>query len=168
MLAKKIIDFMERVSKNTLPSIRDIQQLVDRFSEHDNKYEKALAASLDPYLQLEGGQYVNSLSGDCVEWTRRLAKFLRDNNIEVRVVSSRLSNVHTFLAVMTHEGRRYIDPTIAQCVAYPHCFFGSIAELREIFLDPGRSFFLGRQLWAVDHDILTREEWFQIYYTIDD
>ncbi|MBI2103221.1 hypothetical protein HYT55_05235 [Candidatus Woesearchaeota archaeon] len=147
------------------PLERHLRHAVACFSE--TKSIAALFSSLsEEKADLVTGQIINKLSGECVTYSDRLKEYLETKFcIGAKYAYSRLERVHTFLKSTTSDaGLLFIDPTLGQFVNYPHVFVGTETDLRDIFLDSKRRFLAGKRLWAVEHDITSREEWFDLLY----
>ena len=145
------------------PLERHLRHAVACFSE--TKSIAALFSSLDEErVDFVTGQIINKLSGECVTYSDRLKEYLEARfYIEAEYGYSQLRMVHTFFKSTTSDaGLLFIDPTLGQFVNYPHVFVGTETDLRDIFLDPKRRFLAGKRLWAVEYDITSRGEWFDL------
>jgi hypothetical protein len=153
------------------PSLETIRSLISDFEQGRDYFQgetfaRSLSFSHRTRFVTDDGQHVNSLSGKCNRWSNTLYNYLREKGVQSKLESSKMDAAHKFLSIETDSGKIYIDPTLGQFIDYQDVFVGTMQELKDIFLDPNRQFFMGKKLFAVDHDILTREEWFDILYTI--
>ncbi len=147
------------------PLERHLRLAVASFAER--KDISALFSSFDREKYLpDTGQIVNGLSGNCVLYSDQLEIYIKSRFcIKLEPAYSRLRRVHTFLTSTTRDsGELIVDPTLGQFVAYPTVFVGTENDLRATFMDSERRFLCGTRLWAVKHDITSREEWFEILY----
>jgi len=145
--------------------IHSLQKLKETIKEYldTHKLGAAIRTSAE-ILSTHNGQKINCLSGQCVGHTNELNRYLEARGIPNTIVKSKNNQVHTFLKCQTTEGEIIIDPSLGQFINYPNIFVGTLAELRAVFLSPEREFLGGTKLWAVEHDITSREEWFDILY----
>ncbi len=149
----------------TRPLERHLRSAVSSFLEKEDI--STLFSSLDQEKYLtDTGQIVNGLSGNCVTYSDQLKEYIESRfHFEIKIAYSRLNRVHTFLTSTTRDsGELIVDPTLGQFVAYPTVFVGMENDLRTIFMDQNRRFLCGKRLWAVKHDITSREEWFELLY----
>ncbi len=149
----------------TRPLERHLRSAVSCFAQRNDI--SALFSSFDNEKYLpDTGQIVNGLSGNCVLYSDQLKEYVESRfHFEIKIAYSRLNRVHTFLTSTTRDsGELIVDPTLGQFVEYPAVFVGTENDLRTTFIDPNRRFLCGRRLWAVKHDISSREEWFELLY----
>ncbi len=159
---------------NSLPSLKELEFAVDdviKIPHSCGILSLAEALSLCELGFYEsnnrGGQKINALSGTCVSYSSELKKRLEERKIEIKKVHSKYRGLHTLLKTNTSDrGEVLVDPTLGQFVYHPRVFIGSEEELKNIFLDPLREFLCGTRIWAVDHEITSRQEWFDLLYTI--
>ncbi len=156
------------MKRETQPTERpNLQKLKSAITEYLENHECGVTIrGSAEILKIDEGQKINSLSGSCVGQTTNLNEYLNNNGIPTKVVKSKNMQVHTFLKCQTSKSEIIIDPTIGQFIAYPDIFVGTLDELRLLFLSPERELLVGKRLWAVKHDITSREEWFKILYEI--
>jgi len=147
------------------PSPEDVKNAVERYFSSDESSQPIRESAKIIKTDHETEQKINSLSGRCVAQTTSLQEFLDQDGIYTIIVKSKNQGEHTFLICDTSKGEIIIDATVGMFVVYPQIFVGTLAELRKIFLDSEREFLAGKRLWSIEHDITTREEWFNILYT---
>ncbi len=161
-----LIAFMSKIKPLlTRPLERHLHSAVSCFAERTDI--STLFSSLDKEKYLsDTGQIVNGLSGNCVLYSDQIEEYLRKrHSISLQYAHSKLRAVHTFLTSTTRDsGELIVDPTLGQFVEYPTVFVGTEHDLRTAFMDQNRRFLCGRRLWAVKHDIILREEWFELLY----
>ncbi len=160
---------------NALPTFQELEAAVNDAAKNEYlgnpclDHAFYLCKLFDAEPNPHGGNKPNSLSGMCVLYSSFLEEFLgEEKKIQTQSLRSKYKGVHTLLKANTSDrGEILIDPTLGQFVKYFQVFMGTMDELKAIFMDPSREFLLGTRIWAVDHEITTREEWFDLLYTLD-
>ncbi|MBI4919675.1 hypothetical protein HY837_07100 [archaeon] len=163
---------------NTLPTFQELEAAVSEASEstqyslgnHTVAHALYLCKLFDSEPNPHKGNKDNPLSGMCLGYSTDFEKFLKkEKGIQTESVQSKYHALHTLLKANTADrGEILIDPTLGQFVKYFQVFMGTMDELKAIFMDPSREFLCGTRIWAVDHEITTREEWFDLLYNIDE
>ena len=144
------------------PSLQKLKEAIIAYLRTHELGAAILASAT--ILRTDENQKINSLSGTCTAQANELNEFLDSRGIPTDIVKSKKDCVHTFIKCQTTDDEIIIDPTLGQFVTYPGIFVGTLTELRQTFLSPERELLTGTRLWAVEHEITSREEWFQILY----
>lgn len=160
------VDGEKRDLNNQSVDYKALVRAVAQFAAID-KVRNVLAQANKIERVFEDGQKANILSGACVGWASSLHNHLAGLGIKTEEVKTKKTGAHKFLRCTTNQGEMMIDPTLGQFINYPKIFIGSMVALRATFLDQKNELLVGNRLWCVDHDITTREEWFEVLYTID-
>ncbi|MBI5066235.1 hypothetical protein HZA97_08425 [Candidatus Woesearchaeota archaeon] len=160
---------------SNLPTFQELEAAVNDaaknayfFGNHSLDHTFYLCKLFDSEPNPHKGNRPNSLSGMCTLYSGVIEEFLKkERNMQTQLMRSNYKGIHTLLKANTSDrGEILIDPTLGQFVKYFQVFMGTMDELKAIFMDPSRELLCGTRIWAVDHDITTREEWFDLLYNI--
>lgn len=156
------------VERVEVPTEVTIESYVSAFLDEEGVREKIASSMEWEEMQTsdENGLFKNALSGECATYSTNLMVYLGQKGVVANLFKSlsKGSCVHEFLAVTTKNGRTIVDPTLGQFVEFNDFFVGSYSELKQIFFDESRKFLAGKNLWATDKVLDTREKWFKELY----
>lgn len=146
-----------------VPKLDELKSVVGEL-EGVQPFKSLLPYSVNLSRRNSNGQRSNCLSGSCAGLSNRIGGLIvAQLPIEMRYV---VAHMHNFLETDTSDaGPVIIDSTLGQFIVFPHIFTGTRDQLRRVFTDQANELLVGRRLCGIDHDILTRDEWFGLLWT---
>lgn len=150
--------------KRVVPSVAEIREAVAVFLQRN----EAIASAIRQDIR-DARQYGEKLIADedfighgsnCRYF---LLRHLREEGYDVDM--RECVGAHTLFSVGSSEGIVWIDPDLGSLVEYPEIFVGTTESLRQVFLDPARSFYLHDGV-VCGRSLAGREEWFHFLYDL--